>query len=67
MLALRTIGDAGLAPALAAIATRLQTLEDVIRRPELRLCDVIVQDEFTHDVIVEVTPAVARFLVFDAT
>lgn len=48
----------------------LDTLEDVLRfgsaqRPAWALVDVIVQDEFTHDVIVE-GPAPA-FLVFDTT
>jgi hypothetical protein len=54
MLELRTVGGAALAPALVAIATRMATLEDVIRRRELRLCEVVVQDEYTHDVICEV-------------
>jgi hypothetical protein len=53
-----------------APATRLETLEDVLRfglaqRPAWDVVGVIVQDEFTHDVIV-VGPAPA-FLVFDTT
>lgn len=53
-----------------ALAARLHTLEEVVRfgsaqRPAWQLADVIVQDEFTHDVIVE-GPAPA-FLVFDTT
>ena len=40
------------------------TLEDVVRDPALALVDVIVQDEFTHDVIVK---AKDGFLVFDTT
>ena len=48
----------------------IDTLEDVLRfgfaqRPAWELVDVIVQDEFTHDVIIKV-PAPA-FLVFDTT
>jgi len=69
---LRTVG-LGLAPdtvARAAVATRLDTLEDVLRvgflqRPAWQLLDVVVQDEFTHDVVV-LGPAPA-FLVFDTT
>ena len=53
-----------------ALAGRLETLEDVLRfglaqRPAWELAGVIVQDEFTHDVILE-GPAPA-FLVFDTT
>lgn len=51
-------------------ATRLATLEDVLRfafaqRPPWQLAEVIVQDEYTHDVVVQ-GPAPA-FLVFDTT
>jgi len=64
---------AGLAPevvARLAAAARLDTLEDVLRfgvaqRPAWQLCDVVVQDEYTHDVVVA-GPAPA-FLVFDPT
>jgi hypothetical protein len=63
----------GLGPeviARAALATRLATLEEVLRfgfaqRPSWKLADVIAQDEYTHDVVVE-GPAPA-FLVFDTT
>ena len=69
---LRMVG-AGLAPdvvARAVAATRLATLEEFLRfgfaqRPAWQLVDVIVQDEYTHDVIVG-GPAPA-FLVFDTT
>jgi len=69
---LRPVG-LGLAPdavARAAVATRLDTLEDVLRvgflqRPAWELLDVVVQDELTHDVVVR-GPAPA-FLVFDTT
>jgi hypothetical protein len=68
--ALRIVGS-GIEPAQLAraqVATRLQTLEDVLRvgfaqQPAWEVLDVIVQDEFTHDVIVH-GPA---FLVFDTT
>lgn len=67
------IAGAAVAPdavARAAAATRLQTLEDLLRfafaqRPAWDLVDVLVQDEFTHDVIIR-GPAPA-FLVFDTT
>ena len=54
----------------AAIATRLDTLEELLRfgfaqRPAWELVDVVVQDEYTHDVIIR-GPAPA-FLVFDTT
>jgi hypothetical protein len=56
--------------ARAALATRPATLEELLRfafaqRPAWDLVDVIVQDEFTHDVIIR-GPAPA-FLVFDTT
>jgi hypothetical protein len=41
-----------------------KTLEDVIRDPTLALLEVVVQDEFTHDVIVRGPDG---FLVFDTT
>lgn len=63
----------GLAPEVIArvqVATRLATLEDVLQlafaqRPPWQLADVIVQDEYTHDVVIQ-GPAPA-FLVFDTT
>jgi hypothetical protein len=56
--------------ARAALATRLATLEELLRfgfaqRPSWELVDVIVQDEYTHDVIIR-GPEPA-FLVFDTT
>ena len=67
------IAGAGVPPdvaARAAAATRLETLEDILgfgfaQRPPWELAEVIVQDEFTHDVIVR-GPGPA-FLVFDTT
>jgi len=67
------IAGAGVPPdvaARAAAATRLETLEDLLgfgfaQRPPWELAEVIVQDEFTHDVIVR-GPGPA-FLVFDTT
>ena len=69
---MRIVGD-GVTPdvlARAEAAARLKTLEDLLpfgfaQRPPWELLDVIVQDEFTHDVIVR-GPAPA-FLVFDTT
>ena len=63
-LSLRAVGAAHATPALAAQVAPLATLEDVIRRPGLALLDVIVQDEYTHDVVVA---AGAAYLVFDTT
>jgi hypothetical protein len=60
-MSVRTVGTATVPPALVA---GLATLEDVIRRPGLALQGVIVQDEYTHDVIVA---AGAAYLVFDTT
>jgi hypothetical protein len=68
--ALRIV-DRGIEPARLAraqLATRLATLEDVLRvglaqQPPWEVVDVIVQDELTHDVIVH-GPA---YLVFDTT
>lgn len=56
--------------ARASPATRLATLEDVLRfafaqRPSWELAEVIVQDEYTHDVVVR-GPA-PSFVVFDTT
>jgi hypothetical protein len=70
---LRLVG--GIAPevlARAAAATRLDTLEDVLRfglaqRPAWDVAEVVVQDECNHDVIVIVDGSVPAFLVFDTT
>jgi hypothetical protein len=67
------IASVGVSPetvARAAPATRLDTLEELLRfgfaqRPAWELVDVVVQDEYTHDVIIA-GPAPA-FLVFDTT
>ena len=48
-----------------ALAARADTLEDVLRW-SAHLIDVIVQDEFTHDVIVR-EPAGRAYVVFDTT
>lgn len=67
---LRPVGDvAPDALARAAAATGLETLEDVLRfglaqHPAWDIAEVVVQDEFTHDVIVA---GPAAFLVFDTT
>lgn len=49
-------------PALAWVS-RLETLEEVLRTG-LELVDVIVQDEYTHDVV---TRRGEAYVVFDAT
>jgi hypothetical protein len=54
----------------AVVATRLDTLEQLLclgfaQRPPWELVEVVVQDEYTHDVIVR-DPA-SQFLVFDTT
>jgi hypothetical protein len=56
--------------ALAAAVSPLGTLADVVafcaaRGPRAAIADVVIQDEFTHDVVV--TIGGGRSLVFDAT
>ncbi len=61
---LRTCG--GLSPlrvAPLAWVTQLETLEDVLRRG-LVIADIVVQDEYTHDIVAHVGEL---FLVFDST
>ena len=65
MLPLRSVEPAQLPSQLAAVVTRLTTLEEVLRRPELTFLDVIVQDEYTHDVVVRTSGA--AYLCFDTT
>ena len=60
---LRAVGDA--VPAPYASAAKLATLEEVVRWPGT-IVEVIVQDEFTHDVIVAADDG-DGFLVFDTT
>lgn len=63
----------GLAPdryaALAGMVATQRTLEHVVRwglafEPPRLVCDVIVQDEYTHDVV---QPYEELFLVYDTT
>ncbi|MFO0550130.1 MAG: hypothetical protein U0271_17180 [Polyangiaceae bacterium] len=54
---------------VAAVATQ-RTLEDVVRwtfaqRPTRRIENVLVQDEYTHDVVVEFDGE--HYLVYDTT
>ena len=56
--------------ALAAAVAPLETLADVVafcaeRAPRASIVDVVIQDEFTHDVVVKIGGG--RSLVFDAT
>lgn len=82
MLSTRTVGTAEISPAIAAAITRLGTLGEALRRPELEFVDVIIQDEYTHDIVFaatstqqssSTTDAAAtdhsrvQFVVFDAT
>ena len=66
---LRIVGE--IAPeghARVAHASRLDTLEEVLRfgcAQRWEVAEVIVQDEFTHDVVVS-TPT-STFIVFDTT
>ena len=55
---------------LAQMVGPLATLADVIRwglsrSPERMVVDVIVQDEYTHDIVMDWDDG--RYLVFDAT
>lgn len=66
-MVLRVVGN--VAPAHAAglaSATRLGTLEDLLRWGG-DVIDVIVQDEYTHDVIARAPGSPPGFLVFDTT
>jgi hypothetical protein len=65
---LRTVGviDAHLVGTLTA-ATSFDTLEDLVRWPLGMILDVVVQDEYTHDVIVRVTSHPSAYVVFDTT
>jgi len=60
MREVRVIGSAAAVP----LAGRLDTLEDVVRSG-WDLIDIIVQDEFTHDVIVRGPEG--AYVVFDTT
>ena len=62
---LRAVGSitAAACARLAPVA-RFATLEDVVAWPAGTLVDVIVQDEFTHDVVVR---AVDAYVCFDTT
>lgn len=68
MHVLRSVGTVAAAHATAlASASRLHTLEDVLRWGG-DVIEVVVQDEFTHDVIVRGPRSDASvFLVFDTT
>lgn len=56
---------------LVEVLASQRTLEDVVRwglsqSPPRMVVDVIVQDEYTHDVVVTLRPP-DRFLVYDTT
>lgn len=56
----RVVGSASVVP----LAGRLDTLEEVVRTG-WELVDIVVQDEFTHDVIVRGPEG--AYVVFDTT
>ena len=67
--ALGEIPDDVLEHARVFVASQ-RTLEDVVRCVLLAggaLCDVVVQDEYTHDVVVRPTATSSHFLVYDTT
>jgi hypothetical protein len=59
---LRAVGAADLAQWHAVAA--FQTLEDIVRWRGGAIVDIVVQDEYTHDVI---AAAGGGFVVFDTT
>jgi hypothetical protein len=65
---LRTVGviDARLVGTLTA-ATSFDTLEAVVRWPLGMISDVVIQDEYTHDVIVRISSHASAHIVFDTT
>ena len=65
---LRLVGviDAHLVAQVDAAAA-FDTLEDVVRWPSGMIAEVVVQDEYTHDVIVRVASHGEAHLVFDTT
>jgi len=65
---LRTVGviDAHLVGSVIA-ATSFDTLEELVRWPLGMIQDVVIQDEYTHDVIVRIASHVSAHLVFDTT
>lgn len=63
---LRVVGEVAREDAVRLeVATKLQTLEDVLRWGG-DVVEVVVQDEYTHDVVVRVRD-VGPYLVFDTT
>jgi hypothetical protein len=47
------------------VVANLASLEDLVRRPDFELIEIIVMDEFTHDVVMR--RGEERYLVFDTT
>lgn len=67
--ALAPVPEAELAP-IAALLRGVRILQDLVQlgfalRPPLLISDVVIQDEYTHDVILPLRAD--RYLVFDAT
>ena len=65
---LRLVGviDARLVGTLGA-TTSFETLADLVRWPLGMIADVVIQDEYTHDVIVRISSHASVHLVFDTT
>lgn len=67
---LRVIGPQTRRPDLGAGLERaggFATLEDVVRWPAGMVVEIVVQDEFTHDVVVECGGPPTVWVVFDTT
>ena len=64
---LRTCGEVP-PPRVAPLAwlAHLETLEDVLRRG-LTIADVVVQDEYTHDIVAYLDDVHEIYMVFDST
>jgi hypothetical protein len=44
----------------------LATVEDIVRRPDLMIVEIVVQDEYTHDVVTRHAQG-EHYYVFDTT
>jgi len=64
----RVVGvtDVDLVKSLGAVV-QFATLEDIVRWPLGMIAEVVVQDEYTHDVVVRVPSLDSVHLVFDTT
>ncbi len=53
--------------ATASAAAHFASLEDLVRWPLGMILEVVIQDEYTHDVIVRIASHAGVHLVFDTT